>query len=154
MIASRIEKAPAGTVYCMGEEFSMTAVNVEIRQTLHSLVRVRITLKVAVLDAMASRDSASELDSCGVCSGLGCVSSDPLKHSWCCDCAGLAFGSHIINICCECVNREVYWKALSDGILQGPPENHSLRKIPGQAGELDSRKLQVHSILFNGALSI
>lgn len=70
-------------------------------------------------------DSANEFDSCGVCSGLGCVSSDPLKYSWCCDCAGLAFGSHIINICCECVNREVYWKALSDGILQGPPENHS-----------------------------
>ena len=47
---------------CMGEEFSMIAVNVEIRQTLHSLIRVpQITLKAAVLDAMASQTRQTSL---------------------------------------------------------------------------------------------
>ena len=70
-------------------------------------------------------NSANELDSCGVCSGLSCSPSDPSKRSWCCDCAGVAFGPNIVDICCDCVSREVHWKALSDGMFGGPPKNHS-----------------------------
>ena len=70
-------------------------------------------------------NSANELDSCGVCSGLSCASTDPLKRSWCCDCAGTAFGQSLINFCCECVNREPHWKGLSGSVFNGPPVGHS-----------------------------
>jgi len=70
--------------------------------------------------------SGSELDRCGVCGGPGCDSSEPSLRSWCCDCAGIPFGPHIVDLCCDCVNREEHWLELSDGVFNGPPENHSL----------------------------
>ena len=68
-------------------------------------------------------NSGNVLDACGVCAGLGCAPSDETKRSWCCDCAGVPFGPHIINFCCECVDRFAHWGALSGA--KGPPENHS-----------------------------
>jgi hypothetical protein len=70
--------------------------------------------------------SGSELDPCGVCAGRGCKSSEPSLRSWCCDCAGVPFGPNIVNFCCDCVHREEHWLELTDGIFNGPPENHSI----------------------------
>ena len=64
-------------------------------------------------------NSGNVLDACGVCAGLGCAPSDETKRSWCCDCAGVPFGPHIINFCCECVDRFAHWGALSGA--KGPP---------------------------------
>jgi hypothetical protein len=80
-------------------------------------------------------NSANELDGCGVCSGMGCAPEDLLKRSWCCDCAGTPFGPHLINFCCECVNREPHWKALSGSIFNGPPASHAFAEHMWSTGQ-------------------
>ena len=71
-------------------------------------------------------NSGNELDACGVCAGLGCGPDDPTKRSWCCDCAETAFGTHIVDFCCACVDRASHWHALSGGAKEGPPAGHAL----------------------------
>ena len=71
-------------------------------------------------------NSGGELDACGVCGGHNCPLYAPDTHSWCCDCGGVPFGYHIINFCCECVDRVEHWADLSNGMYHGPPLKHSL----------------------------
>ena len=71
-------------------------------------------------------NSGNELDACGVCAGLGCEPDDPTKRSWCCDCAETAFGTHVVDFCCACVDRASHWHALSGGAAEGPPAAHAL----------------------------
>ena len=71
-------------------------------------------------------NSGNELDACGVCAGLGCAPDDPTKRSWCCDCAETAFGTHVVDFCCACVDRASHWHALSGGAKEGPPAGHAL----------------------------
>ena len=71
-------------------------------------------------------NSGNELDACGVCAGLGCAPDDPTKRSWCCDCAETAFGTHVVDFCCQCVDRATHWHALSGGAAEGPPAGHAL----------------------------
>ena len=90
-----------------------------------SLARASPTIISAdASDATASQTAATSSDACGVCAGLGCAPSDETKRSWCCDCAGVPFGPHIINFCCECVDRSVRALGALSG-AKGPPENHS-----------------------------
>ena len=42
-------------------------------------------------------------DSCGVCGGNGC-SGNPAGWGKCCDCAGVPFGTHVQDGCCNCVS--------------------------------------------------
>ena len=58
--------------------------------------------------------------------GLGCEPDDPTKRSWCCDCAETAFGTHVVDFCCACVDRASHWHALSGGAAEGPPAAHAL----------------------------
>ena len=54
-------------------------------------------------------NSGAVLDECGVCGGNGCAGEDPSLWSWCCDCAGVAFGGNTRDLCCVCVDSESYY---------------------------------------------
>ena len=49
------------------------------------------------------------MDVCGVCGGNGCSGTDPSLWSWCCDCAGVAFGTSAQDLCCECIDGASYY---------------------------------------------
>jgi len=66
-------------------------------------------------------NSGKTLDACGVCGGVGCDDSDRSKWSWCCDCNGVAFGTSVINLCCECVESTLYY----GGGVVGKPTTHA-----------------------------
>ena len=54
-------------------------------------------------------NSGTTLDVCGVCGGNGCEGEDSSQWSWCCDCTGVAFGSHVKDLCCSCVDGDTYY---------------------------------------------
>ena len=54
-------------------------------------------------------NSGAVMDVCGVCGGNGCSGTDPSLWSWCCDCAGVAFGTSTQDLCCECVDGASYY---------------------------------------------
>ena len=79
-------------------------------------------------------NSGNELDACGVCAGLGCEPDDPTKRSWCCDCASTAFGTHVVDFCCACVDRASHWHLLSGGTAFGPPKAHAFAEQAWERG--------------------
>ena len=79
-------------------------------------------------------NSGNRLDACGVCAGLGCTPDDPTKRSWCCDCFETAFGTHVVDFCCECVDRKTHWLGLSNGAREAPPSGHLQAEVAWKKG--------------------
>jgi len=95
-------------------------------------------------------NSGNELDACGVCAGLGCEPDDPTKRSWCCDCASTAFGTHVVDFCCACVDRASHWHLLSGGTAFGPPKAHAFAEQAWERGRTLVRQSLVATETFLG----